>query len=125
MHEGSIASAIVRSVLEQASRRHADEIVSITLAIGKLTFISQTQLLFWLENGFENTAADGAQIEIDEIPGVYQCHACQHVGEIDLVDDPAYHLTLPHFACTVCQSHDIEIVKGKEMVIRRIQIKQK
>ncbi len=122
MHEASIAQSIVETVLTEAEKKNAVKVESVEIEIGELTFLGIDQVSFWLQSGFEGTIAQDAKIDFKNVKGVLKCNSCGYEGELTLKEDPAYHLKLPTFACPKCKSPDIEVIKGKDTIIRRIRI---
>jgi hydrogenase nickel incorporation protein HypA/HybF len=122
MHEASIAQSIIKTVLEQAEQQNAVRIKSVEIEIGELTFLNREQVEFWIKIGFKDTIAENAIIHFKEIQAVIHCKSCGYRGYLQVKEDPAYHLNLPRFNCPNCGKTDIEIVHGKETIIRRIQI---
>lgn len=125
MHEASIAQSIVQTVLSEAQKQNATRIESVEVEIGELTFLGIEQLEFWVKTGFKGSIADRAEIIFNSIKGVLLCRVCEYKGDLSMGEDPTYHLTLPTFTCPKCSSSKIEIIQGKEAVIRRIKILKK
>jgi hydrogenase nickel incorporation protein HypA/HybF len=122
MHEASIAQSIIKTVLEQAEQQNAVQIKSVEIEIGELTFLNREQVGFWVNLGFKDTIAEKASIHFREMKAVIHCKSCGYQGYLQVQEDPAYHLSLPQFKCPNCSKTDIEIIQGKETVIRNIKI---
>ena len=122
MHEASIAQSIVKTVLEQAEQQRAIKIQAVYLEMGELSFLNREQVEFWIKLSFKDTIAKNAALHFTEMKAVIHCKDCGYQGHIEVSEDPAYHLKLPQFKCPNCGSTDIEIVQGRETLIRRIQI---
>ncbi len=122
MHEASIAQAIVRTVLDEAEKQDAKVIESVEIEIGKLTFLGIDQVEFWLKMGFQDTIAEEAEIKFSLTEGRLRCDECAFEGPILLREDPEYHMILPAFKCQQCGSANIQIIQGKEAIVRRIKI---
>jgi len=122
MHEASIAQSIVQTVLKEAKRQEANRIESVEIEIGELTFLGIEQVQFWVKTGFKRTIAENAKILFRKVKAKLHCDRCGYKGHLKLREDPAYHMALPSFSCPHCQSAQIKIVQGKEVLIRRIKI---
>ena len=125
MHEASIAQSIVQTVLNEAQKQNAIQVESVEVEIGELTFLGIDQLEFWVKTGFKGSIAEKAEIIFNSVKGVLLCRVCEYKGDLRMGEDPICHLTLPTFTCPNCSSSKIEIIQGKEAVIRRIKILKK
>ena len=122
MHEASIAQSIVQTVLQEAEKQGAEAVESIEIEIGKLTFLGVDQVEFWMKMGFQDTIAEKAEIHFSLTEGRLLCGDCAYEGPILLREDPEYHLMLPAFKCRQCGGSNIQIIQGKEAIVRRIRI---
>ncbi|MCJ7812027.1 hydrogenase maturation nickel metallochaperone HypA [bacterium] len=122
MHEVSIAQSIVQTVLHEANKQHSLHVESVDIEIGELTFLGIDQIAFWIKTGFKGTLAENADIKLKQVKGIIRCKACKYQGDLKLQTDPIHHISLPTFSCPHCQGSEIEIIQGKEAIIRRIKI---
>ena len=67
MHEFSISSEIVRTVLDTAEKNHGKRVLSIQLEIGELTLLNLEQVTFWIDELFKGSVAEGARIKVKKI----------------------------------------------------------
>ncbi len=117
MHEFSVASGIVESVLVESKKHGAEKVTKIVLEIGQLSMISVDQLVFALEILIEGTAAQGAKVECRILPLKIECQK-KHVSEIMPEKKDVYSLTR-RLKCPVCG----EVAKplgGRECMIKEI-----
>ncbi|MFH1006027.1 MAG: hydrogenase/urease maturation nickel metallochaperone HypA [Candidatus Latescibacterota bacterium] len=124
MHELSTSQAIARIVLEKAKEQHALRVQHVDLAIGRLSFLSPDQVVFWVKMSFEGTLAEAAEVRIERVEPVISCRACGYVGTMTMADNPLHHELLPSFSCPCCDSYEIEMKKGRECAVKRIGIQQ-
>lgn len=123
MHELSVAQQIALAVLKVASERGAKRVTRIEVEVGKLTFLGIDQLRFWLEACLEGTIGAGSKLILREIEPAIRCGECGYEGGIKEVEvDPALHLMLPSIECPVCGSTDVEIVSGRDCLIRGVEL---
>lgn len=122
MHEFSTSQAIADFVLDTAKHQRAKKVLRIEIEIGELTFLSPEQVEFWLRVMFEKTVAAEAKIKLTIIAPQIACQQCDYKGKLLVKDDPAYHVLLPSYSCPQCGTSDIRIEKGKECLIKRVEI---
>jgi len=122
MHETVIAKSIVETVLREAEKHNAAGVESVEIVIGDLTFLGIEQIKFWVNTNLEDTIAQGAKLIFKREKGALKCNECGYEGDLQINEDPAYHFHLPLFACPVCRSSAIEIIRGKESIIKSIKL---
>ena len=121
MHELSMADAIVKTVLDAAEKNQAEEILEVTIEIGKLTMLNPEQLRFLLEVLTEDTLLEGAKITIEEIPVEIKCNSCNYTGKTDLDESDHYLMIVK---CPQCDERDLEIITGRECNVKNIKIEK-
>ena len=121
MHEFSMATQIVESVLEEAKRHNAKKVAEVHLVIGKMTFLGIDQIDFSYKILTENTIMKNSKLIIKEQDGVVECPSCSFKGAIPIEDDPKYHVPIPTLRCPKC-GEAAKIVEGKECTIESIRI---
>lgn len=124
MHESVIAKAIVNSVLRHAEENSVQFVEIVYLKIGELAFLNPEQLLFWIRNGFQETVAQNAKVDIESIRAEIKCESCKYQGHLKMDDDAIYHYQTPIFSCPKCNKSTIDIIHGREMYIEKIQVKR-
>ncbi|MBT8171960.1 hydrogenase maturation nickel metallochaperone HypA [Candidatus Bathyarchaeota archaeon] len=121
MHELSITSQIVESVLEEAKKQNARKVTLVQLIIGKMTFLGIDQIRFTYNILTENTIMKDSKLIIEEKEGVIKCPKCGYKGKIQEKDDPAYHIPVPSIKCPKCEK-TARIVEGKGCIIKSIKM---
>lgn len=121
VHEGSITTQIVKSVLKEANQRKAKKVVEVDLVIGSLTFLNPEQVRFWYEILTKDTIIEGSKLVIEEGEGTVQCHECGYEGGLKYVDDSILHLPMPTLQCPKCDG-SVDIVNGKDCIIRSVKM---
>lgn len=122
MHEYTISSSIVKTVLTSAKENRARKVMAVNLEIGALVFLNPEQVEFWIKELFRETIAKEAKIRIKNIKPRIKCLDCNYEGEMKLEDNLLYHLCSPSFFCPQCSSYNIQIVRGRECLIRNIEL---
>jgi hydrogenase nickel incorporation protein HypA/HybF len=108
MHELSIANAIVEACVEWSS---GARVLRVRLEIGALAAVMPDAVQFCFDACARDTAAEGAALEIIEIPGRAECGRCgASVG-----------MRSPIGQCA-CGSIDLRIVSGDELRIKDMEV---
>ncbi|MEM2094281.1 MAG: hydrogenase maturation nickel metallochaperone HypA [Candidatus Bathyarchaeia archaeon] len=121
MHEFSVASQIVRSVLEEAEKRESKKVISVHLIIGDLTLLQPEQVRFSYKILVKGTVMEGSKLLIRRRKGRVRCDKCGYDGAINLKDDPVYHVSFPTLSCPRC-GYPVRIVEGKECLIKSVKL---
>ena len=121
MHELSMADAIVKTVLDVAEKNQAEEILEVTIEVGKLTMLNPEQLRFLLDILKEDTLLEGAEIIIEEIPVEIKCLSCNYTGSTNLDDSDHYLMIVK---CPDCDERNLEIITGQECNVKNIRIEK-
>lgn len=112
MHEVSICEGI-RGVIEDQARAHGFSAVRrITLEIGAFAGVEKTALEFGFDAVMRGSIAEGARLEIVDLPGRAWCHDCATVVAIAERLDP----------CPMCGGGRLLPEGGDEMRIRNIEV---
>jgi hydrogenase nickel incorporation protein HypA/HybF len=111
MHELSIADALLRIAL-----RHADgrRIESVEVKVGHLRLLVPDALTFAWTLVADGTAAQDAELIIEEVPAAGVCRGCGTQSEWD-----AFPL-----ACRACGSVDVELVRGEELLVDALTMEE-
>ena len=121
VHEGTITTQIVESVLGEVNRRKAKKVVEVNLVIGSLTFLNPDQIKFWYKMLTKDTILEDSKLTIEKDKGTVCCSMCGYEGEFKFIDDPVFHLPLPTLQCPKCDE-TVEIVSGKDCRIKSIRM---
>lgn len=121
MHELSMTTQIVDSVLEEAKKQDAKKVTKVHLVIGKLTFLGIEQVHFSYKILVEDTIMKGSKLIIEKKDGVIECPSCGYKGSIQYGDDPTYHVPIPTLRCPKC-GKAAKILEGNECTIKSIKM---
>jgi hydrogenase nickel incorporation protein HypA/HybF len=119
MHEFSTAVSIVEAVKRAAKSYGATKVVGITLQIGKLSMLNHDQLLFGIEIAAKGSIVEGAVVTIEPLSTKIRCRDCKAESEVS--DQGALYEILASMACSECQSKNVEVIQGRECVVKDIQ----
>jgi hydrogenase nickel incorporation protein HypA/HybF len=108
VHELSIAEGVVEAIRERTGDAR---IARVFLEIGKLTCVEPDAIRFCFELCARGTGAEGAALEIEEVPGKASCLACGAGFEAEGA-----------FPLCRCGSADVEVLGGDRMLVRAVEI---
>ena len=109
MHELSLSSAVVSTVVKHAKGRRV-EIVS--LRIGRLRQVVPETLDFYFDFVARETVCDGARLEYEIIDARLRCNPCEKEWGIEI----------PAFRCPTCGGSDVEVASGNEFEVESIEV---
>lgn len=113
MHELSIAHAVISTAADTAARHDAARVTAIRLRIGTLSGVVPDALRFAFDVAAAGSVAEGATLEIDEVPITVHCRPC--AADVELAD-------VHTFRCPRCGFPTAEVVGGRELEIVSITI---
>jgi hydrogenase nickel incorporation protein HypA/HybF len=110
MHELSLCAAIA----DIAVRRSGEgQVEVIHVRIGQLRQVVPDTLLFCWSLVTAGTDLDTAALEIERVPAVLRCRACDTEQPLD--DRVA-------FACAGCGSLDVGVIAGEEFLVTALEL---
>ncbi|MEN3006242.1 MAG: hydrogenase maturation nickel metallochaperone HypA [Candidatus Methanosuratincola petrocarbonis] len=117
MHEFSLAASLVQYVSDVAKKNGIAEIKEMHIEVGEMTHIDPRQLKFCIRIASQNTIADGSRIYIRRRMPVLRCLKCGISSELKR----GKNLSEYSMVCPSCGSQDVELERGKELVLKRIK----
>ena len=111
MHELSLSSAIVNTVVKHAVGRR---VTVVSLRVGQMRQVVPDSLEFYFEFVARDTVCEGARLEQELVPTLLRCRECAHEWEVDF----------PVFRCPACAAGDAEIVTGNEFEVESIEVEE-
>jgi len=112
MHEMSIALSIIDIANEEASRANAKKINGIDIEIGSISGVDVSALEFAFDIAIKNTLLENAKRNIISIPAKAECLECKSTFALTAFYEP----------CPNCESLTINILQGKELRIKSINV---
>ncbi len=112
MHEMSIALSMIKLAEQSALEARGSKILQIDLEIGELAGVLTDALAFSMDVVVQGTLADTAKINIHTVQGAARCTSC----------GKTFHLAQLWAVCPHCESLRYEILAGKELKIKTIDI---
>lgn len=111
MHETAIVQDMFRIIGEVANKNHLHRIDKVHFSIGEMMQIVPDLFYFAFDAAKEGTIASEASVEIEFLPVRMQCNHCKHEFEVN--DNTFY--------CPNCDSSDLNLIQGKELLIKSIE----
>ncbi|WFU80383.1 hydrogenase maturation nickel metallochaperone HypA [Bradyrhizobium sp. CIAT3101] len=112
MHEMALCEGIIGIVEEEARKRPFSKVKAICLEIGVLSHVAPDAMKFCFEAVAARTIAQGARLEIFEMPGIAWCMACSKSAEIKQRYEP----------CPSCGSYRLQVTGGEEMRVKELEV---
>jgi hydrogenase nickel incorporation protein HypA/HybF len=111
VHELSLSSAIVNTVVKHADGRRVSV---VNLRVGHLRQVVPDSLEFYFEFVARGTVCEGARLEQEAIPAVLQCEECEREWAIEL----------PAFRCPTCGGSQVTVASGNEFEVESIEVEE-
>lgn len=115
MHELAVTESILNIVLKHAREHKAEKILTISLKIGELSDLVGDCIQFYFDYLSKNTIAEGAIIEIERSPVMFQCRFCNDTFEVSLQGSE-------DIVCPDCGAQDVALQSGREFYIKHIEV---
>jgi len=112
MHEMSIAEGVIQLLEEQAAAQGYSRVRTVWLEIGPLAAVETEALRFCFEAVTRGSLAEGARLEIVEVPGIAWCLGCSRSVPVRQRYD----------ACPHCGSHHLQITQGDELRVKELEV---
>ena len=110
MHELSLSSAIVNTVVKHAAGR---PVSVVSLRVGQLRQVVPDTLEFYFAFVAEGTVCEGARLEQEFVPALVRCPSCSDEWGLDV----------PIFRCPQCGGA-AEVVSGEEFEVESIEVEE-
>jgi hydrogenase nickel incorporation protein HypA/HybF len=110
MHELSVAAAMVDTVERHARGRRVS---TVTLRIGHLRQVMPDSLSFYFEHVARGTVAEGARLEIIEVPAEMRCSDCAQTWSPEGAA----------FRCPRCDGTG-SVEQGEELEVESIEVEE-
>lgn len=120
MHELSVMTQVVESVLGSLEGRDVRRVESVRLEVGELTMLGKEQLRFAWGVLSRNGPLRGSKLVIIRKPAVVECPGCGFRGAPKKAPAGWSHTVAPLIACPRCGG-EVRIVGGRETVVRSLR----
>lgn len=112
MHELRIAEDLQKIILEVAGTGNLKKVSIINLQFGEMVQIVPEIFRIAFEEASRSTIVEGAELKIEVTSVKLRCLNCLREYEI---------LSENKYECVNCDSNDMEIIQGKELLIKSIE----
>jgi len=113
MHELSIAEALIDQV-NSIALHEGSSIVNVTVVIGALAGVDAEALDQAFKIAIEDTRLKKTSLTIENAPARVMCNSCKKES------NPVF----PFFACQHCNSTDFEIISGRDLILKSVDVDQ-
>jgi len=112
MHELSIAQALVEQVEAAATKEHAQRVVRVVITVGALSGVDPEALRSLFPLVAEGTVTADAELVVEPVKARVRCRVCAREDAAETA----------FIRCTVCGSRDVELVAGRELHIKTVEL---
>lgn len=114
MHELAIVQTLVHLIETHVAEYQATKVLKVKVKIGKLSGIEEHLLKLAFDTFKENTVAQDAELVIAMEPISIRCNQCKTEGILEKF----------WFQCPSCNSLDITVVGGEEMLLESLELEK-
>jgi len=112
MHEMSLCESVLE-ILEQSAREEAfSSVKKVWLEIGVLSCAAPEAMRFSFDIVMKGTLAEGAGLEIIQVPALARCDQCSQDVEVTSRGEP----------CPVCGSERLDIRGGDQIRVKELEV---
>lgn len=112
MHELSICQSLIDLLSEQARVAGFDRVIRVRLEIGCFAGVEPQALMFGFDVSARGTVADGAALEIIDLPGKAWCFDCNETVAVET-----------HGAeCPLCSGARLRVTGGDELRVKDLEV---
>jgi hydrogenase nickel incorporation protein HypA/HybF len=112
MHELSVAQGIIDIVRDNVPAPDLHRVRSIHVRVGTMAGVMTESLSFCFAAVTADAGLPDARLTIETVPLTARCRSCGQTGEIE-----------PYlFRCSFCEATDMEVVTGRELTVREVEL---
>lgn len=112
MHELSLCESILQIIEDESRRQGFARVRRVRLEIGRLSGVEVEAMRFGFDAVTRGSLAEGAVLEIIDLPGTAWCLPCGREVEVRQRFD----------ACPLCGSYQLQVIGGDQMQIRDLEV---
>ena len=112
MHEYSIVQSLLDQCEQYAKVNDASKITKVVVKIGRLSGVEPHLLKVAFDTFKEKTICDSAEFVLNYQQVIIRCNCCDSQSELIAL----------HYLCPKCQSSDIKVIGGEEMLLMSLEM---
>jgi len=112
MHEFSVALGIVKIAEKETIKANKTKVDLIELEIGSLSGIEINALNYAWDIAVKDTVLEYSEKKITPLDAKATCIDCEHEFILENIYD----------ICPICESYKKEIIKGKELIVKSLEV---
>ena len=112
MHEMSLCEGVLQVLESEAQKQGFKRVKNVWLEIGDLAGIEIDAMRFSFDAVTRNSIADGAALNIINVPGAAWCMQCSTSVSVKQRFDE----------CPKCGSYQLQVTAGDEMKIKELEV---
>ncbi|WP_420476325.1 hydrogenase maturation nickel metallochaperone HypA [Noviherbaspirillum sp. ST9] len=112
MHELSLAESVIQIIEDAAVAQQFTKVRAVWIEVGSLAGVEPDAMRFCFDAVTRDTLAEGARLEIVEVPGKGTCPECGSVHPVaNLID-----------ACPQCGSVAVQVEGGRGLRVKELDV---
>ncbi len=112
MHEMSLCEGVLQVLQTEAKTQGFSKVKAVWLEIGDLSSVEPEAMLFSFDVVTKDSLADGAKLNIINVPGGAWCMQCSKNVTVKQRFDE----------CPDCGSYQLQVISGDEMKIKELEV---
>ncbi len=112
MHELSLAESVIEIIEKAAQTQQFSCVRVIWLEVGSMAGVEPDALRFCFDAVARDTVAQGARLEIVEVPGAGTCYDCGNIHPVRRFPD----------ACPACGAYAVHVSGGAGMRVKELDV---
>ena len=112
MHEMALCESLLELIEQQARAQRFTRVSAVCLEVGRLAAVEIETLRFGFDVVMRGSLAEGATLEITEIPGRARCLACDATHEVAARGEP----------CPRCGGYGTQIIDGTQLRVKELEV---
>jgi hydrogenase nickel incorporation protein HypA/HybF len=110
MHEYSLVRALLHQVEEVLRHENASSVRIVSVTIGEFSGVDADLLQMAFEDVSGDSSLASAELLIERVALEARCESCSNEFLVERF----------RFACPVCESASVKIIRGEEMMLERV-----
>ena len=112
VHEMSLCESVLEILQQSAQREAFSSVKRVWLEIGALSCAEPEAMRFSFDVVMKGTLAEGATLEIIEVPAMARCDHCSQDVEVSGYGDP----------CPLCGSDRLAMIGGDQLRVKELEV---